>query len=141
MLQNDSFTNPQNPAFVNRIREELGDPKDQVNFNASVKYKDFTFGYQVRWISSQYLNTYEDFNGLNGLPPQNTDYAAVQRYPDTAYMDIRAALDVTEDVNLYVGVDNVFNRMPPFGLSGVGGGSGIFDNRGQYFYTGVVAKF
>ena len=141
VLKNDSFTNPQNPAFKNRIIEELGDPQDQVNFNVSVKYKDFTFGTQVRWISSQYLNTYEDFNALNGLPPQNTDYAAVQRYPATAYMDIRGAVDVTEDFNIYVGVDNVFNRMPPFGLTGVGGGSGIFDNRGQYFYTGVVAKF
>lgn len=141
VLKNESFTNPQNPAFANRINEELGDPQDQVNFNASVKYKDFTFGYQVRWISSMYLNTYEDFNSINGLPPQNADYAAVQRYPATAYMDIRGAVDVTEDFNIYVGVDNLFNRMPPFGLTGVGGGSGIYDNRGQYFYTGVVAKF
>lgn len=141
VLQNDSFTNPQNPSFVNRINEELGDPQDQVNFNASVKYKDFTFGYQVRWISSQYLNTYEDFNALNGLPPQNADFASVQRYPATAYMDLRAAVDVNDKFNIYLGVDNVFNRMPPFGLTGVGGGSGIFDNRGQYFYTGVVAKF
>ncbi len=141
VLKNDSFTNPQNPAFKNRIIEELGDPQDQVNFNASVKYKDVTFGYQVRWISSQYLNAYEDFNALNGLPPQNLDYAAVQRYPATAYMDIRGAVDVTEKFNIYVGIDNVFDRMPPFGLTGVGGGSGIFDNRGQYFYTGVVAKF
>ncbi len=141
VLQNDLFTNPQNPGFVNRLLGELGDPKDQVNFNASLKYKDVTFGYQLRWISSQYLNTYEDFNALNGLPPQNADYAQVQRYPATAYMDLRLGLDVNEDFNIYFGVDNVFNRMPPFGLSGVGGGSGIYDNRGQYFYTGVVAKF
>ncbi len=140
-FQRDEFLNPANPSFANRLLEELGDPKDQVNFNASVKYKDVTFGYQVRWMSSQYLNTYEDFNSINGLPPQNLDYAAVQRYPATAYMDIRGAVDVTEDFNIYVGVDNVFNRMPPFGLTGVGGGSGIYDNRGQYFYTGVVAKF
>ena len=141
VLQNDSFTNPQNPAFRNRIREELGDPKDQVNFNASVKYDKLTVGYQIRWISAQYLNTFEDFNPLNGLPPQNADFAGVQRYPDTAYLDLRVAYDVTEDFNMYFGVDNVANRFPPFGLTGVGGGSGIFDNRGRYFYTGVVAKF
>lgn len=141
VLKNDQFTNPQNPAFRNRILDELGDPQDQVNFNASVKYKDFTLGYQFRWISSMYLNTYEDFNSINGLPPQNADYAAVQRYPDTAYVDIRGAYDVTEDFNIYFGVDNLFNRAPPYGLTGVGGGSGIYDNRGQYFYTGVVAKF
>jgi len=38
-------------------------------------------------------------------------------------------------------VDNIANKMPPFGLTGVGGGSGIYDNRGRYFYTGLVAKF
>ncbi|MFC4294538.1 TonB-dependent receptor domain-containing protein [Novosphingobium tardum] len=141
VLQNDAFTNPQNPAFKNRIINELGDPQDQVNLNASVKYKKFTAGYQIRWIGKQYLNTYEDFNPLNGLPPQNADYAAVKKYPDTAYMDVRVALDVTDQFNIYFGVDNVANRMPPYGLTGVGGGSGIFDNRGRYFYTGVKANF
>lgn len=141
VLQRDEFLNPATPSFKNRLLEELGDPKDQVNFNASVKYKDLTVGYQIRWISSMYLNTYEDFNPLNGLPPQNLDYANVQRYPDTAYMDIRVGYDVTEDFNIYFGVDNVSNRFPPYGLTGVGGGSGIYDNRGRYFYTGVKANF
>jgi hypothetical protein len=31
--------------------------------------------------------------------------------------------------------------MPPFGLTGVGGGSGIYDIRGRYGYAGVTAKF
>jgi|688.fasta_scaffold51943_2 outer membrane receptor protein involved in Fe transport len=141
VLIRDSFTNPQNPDFKNRILEELGDPKDEVNLNVSVKYKDITLGTQIRWMSSQYLNTFEDFNSINGLPPQNADYAAVQRYPATAYMDIRGAVDVNDDLNIYIGIDNVFDRMPPYGLTGVGGGSGIYDNRGQYFYTGIVAKF
>jgi outer membrane receptor protein involved in Fe transport len=56
-------------------------------------------------------------------------------------MDIRGAVDVNDDLNIYIGIDNVFDRMPPYGLTGVGGGSGIYDNRGQYFYTGIVAKF
>ena len=88
-----------------------------------------------------YLNTYEDFNPLNGLPPQNLDYASIQKYPSVAYVDLRAAVDVSEGFNFYAGVDNLFNRKPPFGATGVGAGTGIYDNRGQYFYAGVVAKF
>lgn len=141
VLKRDEFLNPANPNFANRILGELGDPKDQVNVNASVKYKDFTLGYQFRWISSMFLNTFEDFNPLNGLPPQNADYAAIQKYPSVAYFDLRGAIDINEKFNFYLGIDNVFDRKPPYGLTGVGAGSGIYDNRGQYFYAGVVAKF
>ncbi len=141
VLQRDEFLNPADPTFKNRILGELGDPKNQVNVNLSAKYKNVTFGYQFRWIDKMYLNTYEDFNELNGLPPQNLDYAPVQKYPSVAYVDIRAAVDVSEGFNFYAGIDNVFNRKPPFGATGVGGGTGIYDNRGQYFYAGVVAKF
>ncbi len=141
VLQRDEFLDPANPDFKNRILGELGDPKNQVNLNVSAKYKSVTLGYQFRWIDKMFLNTYEDFNGLNGLPPQNTDYASVQKYPSVAYVDIRAAVDVSEGFNFYAGVDNLFNRKPPFGATGVGAGTGIYDNRGQYVYAGIVAKF
>ncbi|WP_374526072.1 TonB-dependent receptor domain-containing protein [Sphingopyxis sp.] len=141
VLQRDEFLDPSNPSFKNRILGELGDPKDQVNVNMSAKYKDFTFGYQFRWMGKMYLNTYEDFNALNGLPPQNADYAPIEKYPSVAYLDLRAAIDVNDNFNFYTGVDNVFNRKPPLGVTGVGGGSGIYDNRGQYFYAGFRAKF
>ena len=86
-----------------------------------------------------YLNTYEDYNALNGQPPQNADYAPIRKYPDVFYHDIRVGVDVNEKFNIYGGVDNLTNRQPPYGLTGVGGGSGIYDNRGQYFYVGVKA--
>lgn len=141
VLQRDEFLNPASPDFKNRILGELGDPKNQVNVNLSAKYKNVTVGYQFRWIDKMYLNTYEDFNELNGLPPQNLDYAPVEKYPSVAYVDLRAQVDISEGFNFYAGVDNVFNRKPPFGVTGVGAGSGIYDNRGQYLYAGVVAKF
>jgi len=141
VLQRDEFLDPANPGFKNRLLGELGDPKNQVNLNVSAKYKSVTLGYQFRWIDKMFLNTYEDFNGLNGLPPQNTDYASVQKYPSVAYVDLRAAVDVSEGFNFYAGVDNLFNRKAPFGTTAVGGGTGIYDNRGQYVYAGIVAKF
>jgi outer membrane receptor protein involved in Fe transport len=140
-LKNESYTNPANPDFRDVFIDELGDPKDQVNFNLNAKKGPLTLGYQFRWIGRQYLNTYEDYNAVNGLPPQNTDYAEIEKYPAVAYHDLRVAYDVRKNINLYFGVDNVLNKMPPYGLTGVGGGSGIYDNRGRFFYGGFVTKF
>ncbi len=140
-FQNDDFTNPSNPDFANRYLDELADPSDEVSFNSSATFGKVTVGYKMRWIDSMYLNTYEDYNPLNGQGPQNADYAPIKKYPDVFYHDIRVDLDVNDQFNIYLGVDNLTNRQPPYGLTGVGGGSGIYDVRGRYGYAGVVAKF
>lgn len=140
VLTNDSFTNPSDPTFRDRYLNELADPSDQVSANASLTAGKVTFGYSLRWLDAMYLNQYEDYNPLNGNPPENEDYAPIRKYPDTFYHDIRVAVEVNDNFNAYVGVDNVFNTNPPYGLTGIGGGSGIYDNRGQYFYLGVKAK-
>ena len=140
-LKNESYTNPTDPNFVNVFVGELGDPQDQVNFEASLKVNKMTFGYGARWIEGMYLNTYEDYNSVNGLPPQNIDYAPIKKYGNVVYQDVRFAYDLNSKLNLYVGVDNVLDKKPPYGLTGVGGGSGIYDIRGQYFYVGFKKKF
>ena len=140
-LERDSYTNPADPARINRVLGELADPSDEVRVNASFQTGDVTFGYEVRWIDKMYLNTYEDFNSLQGRPAENADYAPIQQYPDVFYHNIRMDYDLNDRFNLYVGLDNVTNKMPPLGLTGVGGGSGIYDVRGRYGYAGFVAKF
>jgi outer membrane receptor protein involved in Fe transport len=42
---------------------------------------------------------------------------------------------------MYLGVDNLTNKEPPLGLTGIGGGSSIYDARGRFYYAGVIAKF
>ena len=140
VFANDAFTNPSDPTFRDRYLDELNDPTDAVSVNASLTTGAVTFGYSMRWLDAMYLNTYEDYNSVNGNPPENTDYAPIKKYPDTFYHDIRVGVDVNDNFNAYLGVDNVFNTKPPYGLTGVGGGSGIYDNRGQYFYVGFKAK-
>jgi outer membrane receptor protein involved in Fe transport len=141
VLKNESYTNPSDPNFKNVFLNELGDPQDQVNVNLNLKTGQWLFGYQNRWIGKQYLNTYEDYNSVNGLPPQNTDYAPIVKYPSVMYHNVRVGYDLTKRFNLYVGADNITNKMPPYGLTGIGGGSAIYDNRGRYYYGGLVAKF
>ena len=141
VLKNESYTDPLRPTFVDVTKGELGDPDDQVNFDASITHGRFTLGYGLRWIDKMYLNTYEDYNSVNGLPPQNNDYAPIRRYPAIFYHNVRIDYDLNKHANVYFGVDNLTNRYPPYGLTGVGGGSGIYDNRGRYFYAGFIGKF
>ncbi len=140
VFNRSNFTNPADPTFENVLIEELGDPRDAFNVSADVKVGKLTVGYTFRWIGKQYLNTFEDYNRVNNQNPQNTDYAEVVQYPIVTYSDIRVAYDVTDKLELYLGVNNIGDTKPPFGLTGIGAGSGIYDNRGRYMFAGFVAK-
>ena len=140
-LERDNFVNPTDPNRINRVLGELGDPKDAFNLRTKVDVGNVGVTYELRYLGGMYLNTYEDFNELQGRPPENPDYAQVKKYPAVWYHNVRLDADVNDKLNVYVGVDNLFDRQPPLGLTGVGAGSGIYDVRGRYGYVGVVAKF
>jgi outer membrane receptor protein involved in Fe transport len=145
-LKNSNFQNPTDPTFENRILGELGDPEDEFRFDLDLTYKGFTLGYELRYIASMYVNAYEDFNPLNGQGPQDRDYADIQKYPEVFYHDLRFDWNLKEggfgrDMNFFVGVDNIFDKEPPFGLTGTGAGSAIYSIRGRNFYGGFRARF
>ena len=120
---------------------ELGDPQHAFNWDVDVESGPISVGYRMRYISKQVLNTYEDLFTLQGRPPENADFAELQFYPSTFYHDVRFAIEVSDKFEFSGGVQNLLNTLPPFGLSGAGGGSGIYDNRGRFFYAGFKAKF
>lgn len=140
-LQLDEFLDPTDPGRANQLLFELGDPKDSLNANFGVDLGKFSLGYQFRYIGKMVLNAYEDTYSKQGRPPQDADYAEDRYYKSVTYHDIRGEFDVNDKFSFYVGVDNVGNQLPVQGLSGVGGGSGIYDLMGRYFYAGAVAKF
>jgi outer membrane receptor protein involved in Fe transport len=146
-LQRDQFLNVNDPNRADRLMLELGDPRDQVNLNMNVGVGPVTFGYQARFIGKQILGgaaaggTYESQFQVQGRAPENADYASVRFYPNVYYHDARVDLKVNDKFNIYAGVDNIGNQLPPFGLTGVTDGGGIYDNRGRYGYIGVVANF
>lgn len=140
-LTRSNFTNPADPTFETVLINVLNDPQDRFNISADIKIGKVNLGYSFRFIGAQYLNSYEDYNSVNGQPPQNPNYASIIKYPIITYSDIRASLDVTNRFNIYAGATNLFDQNPPYGLTGVGAGSSIYDNRGRYMYVGVTAKF
>jgi outer membrane receptor protein involved in Fe transport len=139
VIQRDNFNNPADPTFRDVITNELQDPQDTFNISANLKHGKLSFGYSFRWIGSQYLNAYEDYNSVNGQPPQNTDYAQIIKYPVVTYSDIRFGLEVNKQFDLSLGVTNLGDTQPPYGLTGAGGGA-IYDNRGRFLYLGFTAK-
>lgn len=141
VLKNDAFLNPLTPGLANRALFELGDPRDAFNFDIDLKSGPVTVGYDLRYLGKQLLNQYEDYFSVGAQPPQNADYAEIKFYPAVWYHDVRLSIEATKNFDFYMGIDNVLNRNPPYGLTGAGAGSGIYTNRGRFFYAGAVAKF
>jgi len=141
MLQRDDYLNPAAPGDADQILLELGDPKDAFNWNTDIGFGKFTLGYQMRYLGKQVLNFYEDTYSLQGNPAQDADYASVRYYGHVVYHDIRAGYDISDKVNAYLGVDNATNRIPPYGLTGTGAGSGIYESKGRFAYAGVKWQF
>ena len=152
-FKNSNFENPTLPDFENRLRDELGDPSDEVRLQVDVTKSAFTFGYELRYIGSQFLNNYEDFMPLQDRTPQDADYAPIWKYPGVFYHDVRFEWDmeksgIAKNILFYAGADNLFNKTPPLGLTGTrervaGGGNGspIYSVRGRQLYAGFRAKF
>ena len=164
-FQISNFENPAVPKFENRILSELGDPQDEFNWDVDLTVHRFTFGYKMRYVGPQFTSAFEDFNPLPSacsvappgtctaaqLPPLNLDAVEIQKIPAVFYHDIRFEVNLAGDkFQFYVGVDNVLDTHPPFGLTGTGsltadrggGGTGaIYDAFGRKIYTGFRARF
>ncbi len=140
-FERDTFQDPTQPGFISRVRLGLGDPADEFSLRNSLKLGSVVLGYDLRYIGRQLNVGYTSIYPLNGNPPQNTDASETNFTPSVFYHDIRASVDIDKKFNFYGGVNNLLNRVPPLGLSGIGGGSAIYDNRGRFFYVGFKAEY
>lgn len=129
------------PDRATQLVSTLGDPEWQFNIRGALTYKNFTLIYEGRFLDRQLIGAFETQNSFQGRPPQNADAFPTLFYPEIFYSDIRMEVEVEDNYEFYFGVDNVFNRLPPFGLTGVGGGSSIYNNTGRNFFAGVSANF
>ena len=141
VLQRNDYLDPTDPKFADRILSELGDPKDAFNWTTDVTLNKTTLSYELRYIGHMVVDQYEDWFAFQGRPPENADYADHKYYPRVFYHNVRVSYDVNDRFQIYLGADNITDRKPPLGLTGVGDGSGMYDVRGRFLYTGVVAKF
>lgn len=109
----------------------LGDPElaGQLDLN----YQRGALG--VNW-STRYLDSMSRID-LEDLAV-NPDAQDPLFTGDTFFSDINVSWELTDNIRLAGGIDNVFNEGPPFGLTGTGAGSGVFDNIGRFYYGSVT---
>ncbi|WP_137899551.1 TonB-dependent receptor [Sphingomonas sp. 2SG] len=141
ILESSSFLNPLQPSFADTTVGELGYPKDQVQVNLGADFGIVTLDTQFRYLSKQSVGAIENRIAFQGRPPQNLDDFSTPYYPDVLYIGMKLGFDVGERSSFYIGVDNLTDRLPPLGATGIGAGSAIFDNIGRRMYAGVTARF
>ncbi len=157
-LDRTNFLDVDFPGLPDEDRGELGDPIWAANFGASYRRNNVTVSYDLRYVGKQFIGARENYRNnieicsggviprtttsctdgaLVLAPPRNPDLTAEVFYPERFTHDVRVDVRVQEQFNFYFGVDNLTDQAPPFNLTGAGGGSGIFDNTGRFFYVGV----
>ena len=142
VLQRTNFISPTDPNFADRQLSEVGDPRWRGSFTISYELPNgINFRYGLRYIGKQTISTYEAQNSFQGRPPTNPDVLPVVYYPEVTYHNFRLGVNVAKKFEWYIGVDNAFDKKPPFGSTATGGGTSIFENVGRYFYSGFKANF
>jgi outer membrane receptor protein involved in Fe transport len=140
-LERRNYTSPVNPDRYDRVLSNLGDPVFSGSITAGLDTGPIDLQYSLRYIGQQTIFAYSATHQVQDRPPENPDVAAEVWYPETFYHAARVGFEVDEDYEFYLGVDNIFDTKPPFGATGTGAGSAIFDNIGRYFYAGFHANF
>ena len=141
VFQNDTFLTPTEPNRADQQLLELGNPKDAFNWDVNLSRGQVELGYKMRYIGHMLTTLYEDWYPKQDRPPQNADVNNIKWYPAYFYHDVRIGFNPTTKFNFYMGIDNITNKHPPLDVKGTGGGSGIYDTHGRFYYAGAVAKF
>jgi outer membrane receptor protein involved in Fe transport len=143
---NTDYPYVDDPSLPLQIKGTLGQPV--YKFQASIDYthSKLTLGYTLNYVGKQAITDYDTQHAVANDPgsPFDPFYADRVNYPHAIYHAVRASLEVNDHFSLYGGVDNLTDKMPPFGLFGNGSsnfqGDATYDNTGRFMYMGVRVK-
>jgi len=145
VLKRNDFRSPFQPDFRTQIVETPSNPRFQLNFASNLTLGKFQLSHTVRYFSSVYFKNddvafFESVNGQAPLQP-NRRGAEWVKTGDAFYHSLRGAFEFGEKSELYIGVDNLTDRKPPFSIYGSGFGGAQFDAIGRFFYAGIRVNF
>ena len=145
-MELNDYTDPTNPASAFHQLDVLGDPALSGNLTASYGKGPWDLQWTVQWIGRQLVNTYEGTHTWQGNPPTDPDFASVVWYPDVFYHNARFSYKVNNRYRFYLGVDNIFDRQPPYktlgtALNAATGGISPWSDIGRYYYGGMQVDF
>jgi iron complex outermembrane recepter protein len=98
-----------------------GSPKWKGLMSANYKTGPYSFTTQVRWYGSAILNNAWNTGNQATAATRWTVSDSVFHVDPTAYLDLRASYDLTENLQVFTAVDNVLN-IPPQMVPGYSGG-------------------
>jgi outer membrane receptor protein involved in Fe transport len=101
--------------------QTAGQPKWRAGFSANYKTGPYSFTTQVRFLGSAILNNTWNTGNLATAATRWAVADNVYQVDPTAYLDLRASYDLTDNYQLYTAIDNVLN-IPPQMVPGYSGG-------------------
>lgn len=133
-----TFAFQDDPDEFTENRGVLGDPRRLVNLSLGYTYGPMTVSWQSRFIDDMLRVSNESFRS-------NPQQQHPIRTGSVTYTDLqlryRFAGAARRGLEGYLGIDNVFDKQPPYALFGDGEGSALFDNVGRYYYVGLNYTF
>ncbi|MCL1078645.1 TonB-dependent receptor [Parashewanella spongiae] len=139
VIRNDVTPLPGSP--VDPSNGEIGAAKDKFFLTSSYGYEDYAITWNMTYIGESYLDDQFLFNTFEAAP----ESAGVGSY---IYHDVNVSYNPTENLELFAGVNNAFDKDPAPILTGVTGNStgtetaaGIYDPIGRRWYAGFRMKF
>ena len=146
LLQSEDFSFLTQPDRSEKIDETFGDPKWGASWNANLDFGRLDFSYSGNYVGRQAIlinvnpTDWEIMHSHQGRGPTNPEARPIAWYPSQIYHNARVNWDALSKLRLYVGVDNLANKRPPYDLTGIEGGS-PFNPTGRFFYGGAEFKF
>lgn len=109
---------------------EVGTAEWQANVELVFALDKFESAWETRYIDRSLR---EDDQTVKANPDVNDVIRAGTRF----YHDARVLYRLRPSVEVFAGVDNVFDKEPPRGDSAIGFGSAVYDNIGRFWYAGA----
>ena len=136
MLRARTFAFQDDPGEFIEDVTTIGTPRWRANLSTTYRIQNgFRASWELRYVDSMLRVAKESYNTN---PFQRNEI----RTGSMAYSDFQFGYEVPgTGWDIYLGIDNAFDRSPPRGLFGDTAESALFDNIGRYYYAGFNYKF
>ncbi|MEI2796654.1 TonB-dependent receptor [Pseudoxanthomonas sp. F11] len=135
LLQSREWPFQDFPDEFNEYVTYVTDPRWRAQLNATYRHGNWRGSWDLNYVDGNLRVTPASYNSNPGSqsPIRNGSWTyhnlqAGYKFPGTG-------------LDLYVGVDNVFDKDPPLNYFGNDIGSALYDNIGRFMYMGVTYKF
>lgn len=136
----DGYSIPLPGSEKDTFNGEINSPKDKAYLTLGYNISDFALNWNVSYIGKSYLD--DQFLAGYDLAPESVGVGAY------VYHDANLTYYPSDNYELYVGLNNVFDKKPAPIITGLPGNdtgtetaAGTYDPIGRRFYAGIRFKF